>query len=86
MMEFADYRNDVKKSKALQGFNLNRGIPDYICLSAGKTDERQFVKKLVKPGRTVVPIATTNAERTSMNTNPKFAISSFGSKEALERP
>ncbi|RQW84021.1 MAG: IS4 family transposase [Geobacter sp.] len=53
-MEFADYRIGVKKSKAHLGFNLNQGIPERIALSAGKADERPFVKKLVDPGQTVV--------------------------------
>jgi len=53
-MEFADYRNGVKKAKAHLGFNLNQGIPERIALSAGKSDERPFVKKLVEPGQTVV--------------------------------
>jgi hypothetical protein len=53
-MEFADYRNGVNKAKAHLGFNLNHGIPERICLSASKADERPFVKKLVEPGQTVV--------------------------------
>jgi hypothetical protein len=53
-MEFADYREGVKKAKAHLGFNLNHGIPERICLSAGKADERPFVKKIVEPGQTVV--------------------------------
>lgn len=53
-MEFADYRSGVNKANAHLGFNLNHGIPERISLSAGKTDERPFVKKLVKPGQTVV--------------------------------
>lgn len=53
-MEFADYRNGVKKAKVHLGFNLNHGIPERIHLSAGKADERPFVKKLVLPGQTVV--------------------------------
>jgi len=53
-MEFADYRKGVKKAKAHLGFNLNYCIPERICLSAGKADERPFVKKLVEPGQTVV--------------------------------
>jgi len=53
-MEFADYRNGVKKAKVHLGFNLNHGIPERISLSAGKADERPFVKKLVEPGQTVV--------------------------------
>jgi len=53
-MEFADYRTGVKKVKAHLGFNLNQGIPERITLSAGKADERPFVKKLVEPGQTIV--------------------------------
>lgn len=53
-MEFADYRNGVKKAKVHLGFNLNHGIPERISMSAGKADERPFVKKLVEPGQTVV--------------------------------
>jgi hypothetical protein len=53
-MEFADYRTGVKKAKAHLGFNLNQGIPERIVLSAGKADERPFVKNLVEPGQTVV--------------------------------
>lgn len=53
-MEFADYRNGVKKAKVHLGFNLNQGIPERIALSAGKADERPFLKQLVKPGQTAV--------------------------------
>lgn len=53
-MEFADYRTGVKKAKVHLGFNLNHGIPERINLSAGKADERPFVKELVEPGQTVV--------------------------------
>jgi len=53
-MEFADYRDGAKKAKAHLGFNLNQGIPERIYLSAGKSDERPFVKKLVEPGQTVI--------------------------------
>ena len=53
-MEFADYRNGVKKTKAHLGFNLNQGIPEKIALSAGKADERPFLKQLAEPGQTVV--------------------------------
>jgi len=53
-MEFADYRSGVKKAKVHLGFNLNQGIPERIALSAGKTDERPFIKKLVEPGQTML--------------------------------
>ena len=53
-MEFADYRKGVKKAKVHLGLNLNHGIPEKLHLSAGKADERPFVKKLVEPGQTVV--------------------------------
>ena len=53
-MEFADYRDGVKKAKVHLGFNLNQGIPERIALSAGKADERPFVKKLVEPGQTMI--------------------------------
>ncbi len=53
-MEFADYRTGVKKAKVHLGFNLNHGIPERIALSAGKSDERPFVKKLVEPGQTMI--------------------------------
>jgi hypothetical protein len=53
-MEFADYRSGVKKAKVHLGFNINHGIPERIVLSAGKADERPFVKKLVEPGQTMI--------------------------------
>lgn len=53
-MKIADYRKGVKKAKVNMGFNLNQGIPEHIALSAGKADERPFVKKLVEPGQTMI--------------------------------
>lgn len=53
-MEFADYRNGVKKAKVHLGLDLNRGIPERVYLSAGKADERPFVEKILAPGQTGV--------------------------------
>ena len=49
-MQFADYRNGVKKAKVHLGLDLNRGIPERVYLSAGKADERPFVEKILAPG------------------------------------
>ena len=53
-MQFADYRDGAQKAKVHLGFDLNRGIPEEIHLSAGKADERPFVTKILSPGQTGV--------------------------------
>jgi hypothetical protein len=51
-MQFADYRDGAKKAKVHLGFDINRGIPQAVHLSAGKADERPFVAKILAPGQT----------------------------------
>jgi hypothetical protein len=53
-MQFADYRDGAKKAKVHLGFDINRGIPQAVHLSAGKADERPFVTKILAPGQTGV--------------------------------
>lgn len=53
-MQWADYRDGSKKAKVHVGFDLNRSIPEKLYLSDGKTDERPFVSKILKPGQTGV--------------------------------
>lgn len=53
-MEWADYRTGSKKAKAHVGFDLNRGIPRKIYLTAGKEGERPFVDKIIDKGETAV--------------------------------
>ena len=53
-MEWADYRTGSKKAKAHVGFDLNRGIPLKIYLTAGKEGERPFVDRIIDKGETAV--------------------------------
>lgn len=53
-MVWADYRNGVQKAKVHLGFDIGRGIPQKIILTAGKADERPQVEYLVAPGQTGV--------------------------------
>lgn len=51
-MEWADYRDNVKKAKTHVGFNINQGIPVKIFLTDGKADERPFVSQILTEGQT----------------------------------
>lgn len=51
-MEWADYRKGAKKAKTHIGFDINRGIPQKIFLTDGKSGERQFVSQILEPGET----------------------------------
>ena len=53
-MAWADYRNGAKKAKVHLGFDISRGIPQKMILTAGKADERPQVEYLVAPGQTAV--------------------------------
>jgi hypothetical protein len=53
-MVWADYRDGAKKAKVHLGFDIGRGIPQKMILTAGKTDERPQVEYLVAPGQTGV--------------------------------
>ncbi len=53
-MVWADYREGAKKAKVHLGFDIGRGIPQKMILTAGKTDERPQVEYLVAPGQTGV--------------------------------
>ena len=53
-MDWADYRDEVKKAKIHLGFDANRGIPSKFYLTDGKADERPFVSKIIEPGQTCV--------------------------------
>jgi len=53
-MAWADYRNGAQKAKVHLGFDIGRGIPQKITLTAGKADERPQVDYLVTPGQTAV--------------------------------
>jgi len=53
-MTWADYRKGSKKAKVHVGFDLNRGIPLKVFLTAGNKAERPFVGKLLSPGQTGV--------------------------------
>lgn len=53
-MTWADYRRGAKKAKTHIGFDINRGIPRKIFLTAGKGGERPFVSKILAPGETGV--------------------------------
>jgi hypothetical protein len=53
-MEWAEYRTGSKKAKAHVGFDLNRGIPRKIYLTAGKEGERPFVDRIIDKGETSV--------------------------------
>jgi len=51
-MEWADYRDNVKKAKTHIGFNINQGIPTKVFLTDGKADERPFVSQILTKGQT----------------------------------
>lgn len=53
-MEWADYRDGVKKAKTHIGFDLNRSIPKKVFLTDGNSGERPFVSKILSPGETGV--------------------------------
>ena len=53
-MTWADYTSTTNKVKVHLGFDLNRGIPAKIRLSAGNAAERPFVSLLVEAGETAV--------------------------------
>jgi len=53
-MTWADYRGGAKKAKTHIGFDINRGIPRKIFLTAGNDGERPFVSKILEPGETGV--------------------------------
>jgi IS4 transposase len=51
-MEWADYRDGVKKAETHIGFDVNRSIPKKIFLTDGNSGERPFVSKILSPGET----------------------------------
>lgn len=51
-MTWADYRGGAKKAKTHIGFDINRGIPRKIFLTAGNEGERPFVSRILLPGET----------------------------------
>lgn len=51
-MTWADYRGGAKKAKTHIGFDINRGIPRKIFLTAGNHGERPFVSRILLPGET----------------------------------
>ncbi|WP_459947891.1 IS4 family transposase [Desulfocastanea catecholica] len=53
-MTWADYRGGAKKAKTHIGFDINRGIPRKIFLTAGNDGERPFVSRILLPGETGV--------------------------------
>lgn len=53
-MVWADYREGAKKAKVHLGFDIGRGVPQKMILTAGKADERPQVEYLVAPGQTGV--------------------------------
>lgn len=53
-MLWADYRDGAKKAKVHLGFDIGRGVPQKMILTAGKADERPQVEYLVAPGQTGV--------------------------------
>ena len=53
-MAWADYRQGANKAKVHLGFDIGRGIPQRVTLTAGKADERPQVESLVAPGQTAV--------------------------------
>jgi len=53
-MAWADYTSSTNKAKVHLGFDLNRGIPLKIHLTAGKATERPFVSSILRPGETGV--------------------------------
>ena len=53
-MLWADYRHGAMKAKVHLGFDIGRGVPQKMTLTAGKADERPQVQHLVAPGQTGV--------------------------------
>lgn len=53
-MTWADYRSGARKAKVHLGFDLNRGLPRKMVLSAGKGAERPFVTQLLEADQTGV--------------------------------
>jgi len=53
-MVWADYRDGAKKAKVHLGYDIGRGIPQKMILTAGKADERPQVEYLIAPGQTAV--------------------------------
>jgi hypothetical protein len=53
-MTWADYRGGAKKAKTHIGFDINRGIPRKIFLTAGNDGERPFVSRILLPGETAI--------------------------------
>jgi len=53
-MYWADYRKNSRKAKGHFGFDLSRGIPSAVFLTAGKGAERPFVSQILSPGHTGV--------------------------------
>ena len=53
-MTWVDYRGGAKKAKTHIGFDINRGIPQKIFLTAGNDGERPFVSRILLPGETGV--------------------------------
>ena len=51
-MEWADYRDGVKKAKTHIGFDVNRSIPKKVFLTDGNSGERPFVSQILSPGET----------------------------------
>src|SRR4030042_2732961 len=51
-MTWADYSSTTKKAKIHLGFDVNRGIPEKLCLTEGKGDEGPLVPRLLSPGQT----------------------------------
>jgi len=53
-MIWADYTSKANKVKVHMGFDLNRGIPSKVMMTAGKAAERPFVSLLLEAGETAV--------------------------------
>ena len=53
-MHWAEYRATQPKAKAHLGFDLKRGIPRPLALTAGKGAERPLVSTFLAPGDTGV--------------------------------
>jgi hypothetical protein len=51
-MTWADYSSTTRKAKIHLGFDINRGIPGKLRLTAGKGDEGPLVPQLLSPGQT----------------------------------
>jgi hypothetical protein len=48
-MHWADYRDNLKKTKVYVGFDINRAIPSKIFLTDGEEGERPFVGMILSP-------------------------------------